>query len=261
MPLSNYYNTPKFRAVDDDATAINQPLASALEAQIASSHEWLHRNAGGAAAQIKNPGSLSSTSFNATFHVAATWASLLYQPFLVMRGLRWIRVTMLGTVEAYNINTRLELLGFKSSEAVWVIGGTASTNVVRQITLTLDEPAEVEYETDLILWGKSQLTNAITYSVEVASMENGKVQIDPAALSTDANASLGAFSPRWNGTGLPIQTIYESLFRNPTAQTYNGSGVTGAAILGERVSGTTFMAECELGRITTRSFFVEAFYE
>lgn len=261
MPLSNYFQTPKFRAVDDDATDINKPLSSALEAQLACSHEWLHRNAGGAAAQIKNPGSLSSTIYNSTFHVAATWASLLYQPFLVTRGLRTIRVTMLGTVEAYNISTRLELLGFKSVDAVWTVGGTATSNVVRTITLALDEPAEVEYETDLILWGKSQLTNAIVYSVERAEIEGGKVEINPAALSTDANASLGAFAPRWNGTGLPATTIYESLFRNPAAQKFDGSGVTGFAILGERFSGTTFMAECELGRITSRSFFVEAFSE
>lgn len=261
MPLSTYFDVPKFRGIDDNATADTLPLTSALEAQLACGQEWLHRNAGGATPLLKAPASLSATGYNNTFHVAARWASLLYTPFLVTRGLRQIRLTMLGTVEALNISVRLELLGFKSTESVWLIGGSPTANVVRTITLTLDEPADVEYETDLILWGQSRLTAPSTSNTSQAIIESGFVEIKPTALSSNPNRTLAALTPIWDGTGFPAHIIYETLLRNNSAQTFNGSGTTGAAILSERVGGVTYMGEIELGRITTRSFFVEAFSE
>lgn len=257
MALSTYFDTPTFRAVDDDATDDQRPLTSALEAQLASSQEWLHRNAGGHTPLLGVPGALASTGYNSTFHVAATWASLFAMPFLVTRGLKEIRVTMLGTVEAFNINTRLELAGLAADEVTWVIGGSATANVVRTATLVLDEPAQVEYETDLILWGKSQIDTALSSSVNQATIDAGKLETNPAAMTTSPNATLVALNTRWNGTGFPALVIWETLFRNPAALDYAAVSTVGAAILSERIGGTAFVGEIELGRITTRSFFIE----
>ena len=256
MTLSSHYQTPTFRAVDDDATNINQPLSSALEAQLASSHEWLHRRAAGAVALHHVPGGNTLAGYNNTFHVAATWASVFIAPFLVTRGLSQIKVTFLGTVEAYNVSTRLELLGFGAADVVWVIG-SGSNNVVRQAILTLDQPAEVEFETDLILWAKTQLTTSFSTSPEPAVLDAGKLEVDPAALSTAPNATLIAVSTRWSGSGYPATVIYESLFRNPAATRYDTSGPVGAAILSERIGGAPLVAEVECARLTSRAIFLE----
>jgi len=263
MPISNYFFSPRFRAVDDDATTDTQALTSALEAQLSCSHAWLHANAGGRVCSPRVPGGLAASGYNNTYHVAAHWASLHAQPFLVTRGLRSIRVSMVGTVEGVNIETRLELQGFRSQDTVWVIGGSSTANVLRQTLLVLDSPADVEYETDLILWGKSQIVATIVSSLQSAQIDNGIVQVNAAALSNTGQRTLAALAPYWDSTaggGFPVTVVHESLFRNNTA-VGAGGGTVGAAALDERRGGTTFMGEIEIGRITNRAFTVEAFYE
>ena len=256
MPLSTYFSTPTFRAVDEDAALINQPLSSALEAQLACSHDWLHDRAAGSVSRIMSPAAATLLGYNNTFHTSAVWASMLAQPFLVTRGLSQIKISFLGTIEAFNMNVRLELLGFGLTDAVWVLGGTATTNVYRTITLTLDQPSEYEYETDLILWGRSQLSTSGITSPANATYTEGKLEVHPTALSTTPNATLAATGPRWDSTGSPITVLRETLFRNPNGAT-SGGGHIGVAILHERVSGAEQVDEVGISRATVRSFFIE----
>lgn len=256
MPLSNYFEIPKFRAVDDDATSDTQALTSALEAQLACSHDWLHANGGGKVARIQCAKLLSSVGYGDTVHVAATWASLMAQPFLVTRGLSAIRVTMLGTVEDFDVSLRLELVGFKSQDSAWGIGTTSTTNVIRQIILTLDQPADVEYETDLVLWAKSRITGGFATTANSAIINEGIVEIKSATISTDGRRTLATVSPSRTLLGFPTLVIHEALFRTPTGVGVGGS--TGMAVLAERNGGAVNMGEVAISRITTRSFFVEA---
>jgi hypothetical protein len=255
MALSTYFETPTLRAIDEEAANINQPLSSTLEAQLASSHEWLHRNAGGAVAMIKSPAAATATGYNNSFHTSAVWASMLMTPFLVTRGLTSVKVSFYGTIEAFNTNVRLELQGFGQVDATWTIGGTATTNVYRTITLTLDQPSEYEYETDLILWGKSQLTTSTLATINLASYTEGKAEVKSATLSTNPNRTVVAAGLKWESTGFRIDVVRESLFRTPTGETAGGS--TGVFIAHEKIGGVENVGEAEISRITSRAFFIE----
>lgn len=261
MPLSSYYDTPTFRAVDGDAVGTGQPLSSSLEAQLASSHEWLHQRGGGTTPLLRSPAAATQTGYNFTFFTSGVWASIFTIPFLVMRGLTSIKVTCLGTIEDYNLSVRLDLQGFSTAEAVWTIGTTATTNVVREITLTLPQPAEVEYETDLILWGRSQLVTSTVTSTAIATYTEGKAELGPptggAVITTKPNATLAGVAQQWESTGLPVMTVRETLFRTATGGTL---GTAALALMHDALGGSERVGQVDVSRLTTRSFFIEPRY-
>lgn len=256
-PLSTYFDVPTFRAIDSDATNTQQPLSSALEAQLASSHSWLHVRGAGACPLIKSPAAATQAGYNFTFFTSAVWASVFSIPFLVMRGLTSVKITCLGTIEDYNLRVKLELLGFATTEAVWAIGTTSTTNVVREITLTLPQPAEVEYETDLILWGRSQLVTSGVSTTATVTYAEGQATVGSGVVTTKPNATLASVGTQWEAAGFPPVTVREALFRTATG---GSGGTTAVAQLHERLGGTERVAQVDISRLTTRSFFIEPRY-
>lgn len=245
-------------AIDQFAAGDGYPLTSALEAQIANDHQWLHINAGGNVSRIEAAGSNTINGYNYHYVTSVEWASLFMQPFLVMRGLKQIEITYFGTIEAQNVSCRLELLGFDVAETVWVLSGTSNANVARKITLTLDEPAQVEYETDLILWTKSQ-RGSQTATLGMANIADGQLVAPTSALSTNPNRAIAAVGTTWGASGNPIVKTYEPLYRNSNGRDLMEQPA-GVAVLSERVSGDIRARELEIARLTTRSIFVRRIY-
>lgn len=256
MPLSSHYNGQNFRAIDALASTIGEPLSSALEGQLANGHEWLHRQGAGAVARVGAAGSALLAGYNNFFYLASEWASVLYQPFLVTRGLKEIKVSFVGTIEAYNVDVRLEMLGFGKVDAVWALNATANEQVLRTITLTLDEPAEYEYETDLILWAKSQLNTGTTTTLHAGDVTEGLLTTGTATLTTNPNRAIALVGPTWETTGFPVRQVMEPLVRNPSGRDA-GNSAAGVAVLSERYSGALTCAETEIARMTARSLFVK----
>lgn len=180
------------------------------------------------------------------------------QPFLVMRGLKQIEVTYFGTIEALNVACKLELLGFDSSETIWVLSGTSNANVVRKITLTLRDPAQVEYETDLILWTKS-LPGSQTATLGLANIADGQLVAPTSALSTNPNRAIAAVGTTWGPAGFPITKTYEPLYRNQSGRDLM-EAPAGVAVLSERVSGDIRARELEIARLTPRAIFLRQIY-
>lgn len=255
MPRSTYFDGGKFRGIDDDATADNRPLTAPLEAQLASGHQWLHVNGAGAVTRHAVAGSAVLAGYNDFFHVAAIWASLLVQPFLVTRSLSSITVEFFGTIELYNVAVRLELYGFGYIDGVWVLNTSPNEQVTRTLTFTLPQPSEVEYETELVLWAKSQRTVSLVTDLAPASVAEGLLESASAPLSDEPERAIALIGPTWEESGFPVRKVLEPLYRNP-----NGEGAGGAsaavAILSERYNGEVYIAETEIARITARSWFI-----
>lgn len=253
MPRSTYFDGGRFRGIDDDATADNRPLTAPLEAQLASAHQWLHVHGAGAVTRHAVAGSAVLAGYNNFFHVAAIYASLLVQPFLVTRGLSSITVEFFGTIELYNVSVRLELYGFGYIDGVWVLNTLANEQVTRTLTFTLPEPSEVEYETELVLWAKSQRTPDLVTTLHTASIAEGLLESSGNDLSDEPERAIALVGPTWEESGFPVRKVLEPLYRNP-----NGAGAGGAsasvAILSERYSGEVHCAETEIARITARSW-------
>lgn len=257
MPISPQFNGQGFRAIDALAATPGEALTCALEAQVANNQQWLHVNGGGACARLaasSNHGIEGSNPFSA---LGARWVSLLYQPFLVTKGLVAIKVSFIGTVEDLNASMRLELLGFGREDAVWVLGTPANEQVYRSITLTLPEPSQYEYETDLILWTRSQMVSTSATSPGSGEITEGMVQSKTATMTTNPSRALVVTGLTWEGSGYPVRQVLEPLLRKPDGLDAGG-GAAAVAILSEKYSGTGLrISETEVCRITPRSLFVK----
>lgn len=257
IPDSGYFDGSTFLGIDEDATIDAEAMTALLEARIASDHQWLHINGAGAVTRHAVAGSDVLAGYNDIFHTSASWASLVMQPFLVTRGLLSITVEMLGTVQDFNTDVRLELVGFGRVDATWVLGTPANEQVYRSITLTLPEPSQYEYETDLVLWGRSQLTSTAALGYAAAAVESGILTTATTSLSTNGPRAIALTSADWSGGGFPIQRVLEPVFRNPAGK--DSSGVAaGIAILAERQAGTLRVSETEISRITPRSWAISS---
>ena len=255
-PLSTYFDVPTFRAIDSDATNIQQPLSSALEAQLASSHAWLHERGAGAVARIGSPGAAGAAGINTLYQCSATWASLLVQPYLVTRGLTSLTVTYLGTIWGGDADVSLELQGFGVTNTIWVTGASPTSNETRSCTLVLDQPSTVEYETDLILWVRGRYLALETPGTDPVTYNEGTVLASTTTFTTSPNGALVGAGPDWSGTGFPIQVLRETLVRNPAGRDSTGAAA-GVAVLSERVSGAEPAREVLIARLTPRSIFLE----
>lgn len=257
IPDSGYFDGSAFVGVDDDATVDAEALTALLEARIAADHQWLHANGAGAVTRHAVAGSGVLAGYNDIFHTAATWASLIVQPFLVTRGLLSITVELWGTIQDYNTDVRLELVGFGRVDATWTLGSPGDEQVYRSLTLTLPEPSQYEYETDLILWGRSQLTSSAASGYAAASVESGIVTTTPSNFSTVGPMAIALTSADWSGGGFPIQRVLEPVYRNASGKSSSGA-IGGIAILDERISGEMRLSETEISRITPRSWAISS---
>lgn len=183
--MSLYFNGDQFRAIDSAAAADNEPMSAALEAQLANNQHYLHRVGGGAVVKLGTPSGAEWDDDNEVADWSYGLSSLHYQPFLVTRGLTEIRLDWQGRIEDWDIDVRMELLGFGVVEGTWAEAGPA--NVHRTLILQLPAPAEYEFETDLVLWQIGKI-GVVDGDPQAGVIIEGRVEAAPGDIGADTLA-------------------------------------------------------------------------
>ena len=249
--MSDYYNGLAFRAIDSDAASDDEPMSAALEAQLANNHHYLHRVGGGSAVQLGV--SLGTGQTDDNLHPRASYgiSSIYYLPFLVTRGLTEIRLDWHGRLEGYDLDVRLVLEGFGAVDTTWAPGG--SDNVHRAVILTLDSPAEYEFETELVLWqiGKA---GALDGSPQPGYVVDGKIQVPlPGGVMSTTFAACVVSARADEDDNDTLVTPFEPLLRLiGTTLSDGSSGELAITTANGSGSGLRFV-EAELARLAPRS--------
>lgn len=264
MADSGYFDGTVFRAIDSDATSDNSPLSSALEGQIANNSHFLHRFGGGSVNRAMGARDVDNQySQNYQTHVSIVAASIFVQPFLVTRGLKSITVNWYGTSEyedeTLGVEVSLELVGFGKNSTDWLIL-TSGENQFRSITLVLEEPAQVEYETDLILWVRGIPDSDIDedeYPFAVMSGTNGWIYeltpIAPSGVITDNHTRAGAIRVA-SFDSSNIEQYLETIWRDDEGEVADSSVLSALMLAHYPIQiGQALAQEWKIGAITSRA--------
>ena len=266
MADSGYFDGTVFRAIDSDATSDNSPLSSALEGQIANNSHFLHRFGGGSVNRAMGAkDAFTPNSINNQSHISMVKSTIMMQPFLVTRGLKRIIVNWYGSSlfedETLAVDVTLELVGFGEVTEEWEILSSGECQF-RQIILELETPADVEFETDLILWGRSQAdtdNDVSEYDQLVVTSAGGWIYtpVPPASggLTNEHTRGVIIQIPT-RSTDFSIFEYVESLYRDPNGTTPDATDPDDAQLILAHYPiqlGQVWAQEWKLGALTSRA--------
>lgn len=266
MADSGYFDGSVFRAIDSDATSDNSPLSAALEGQISNNSQYLHRFGGGSVNRAMGAkDAFTPNSTNNQTHVSAVKATMFVQPFLVTRGLTKIFVNWYGSNnyedESLGVEVTLELVGFGEVSDIWSIVSPGECQF-KQIILELPTPSDVEFETDLILWCRSQVdpdNDVSEYDQLVVTSAGGWIftPIPPASggLTNEHGRGVIIQIPTRSST-FSIYEYIESLYRDPNGTTPDATDPDVSQIILAHYPiqlGQVWAQEWKLGVLTSRA--------